>query len=131
MALTHYFNHVLYLSGSQLAEMDRRPFVRCAGRRSYVQKKALSTVKNTSPKISYALKLGSSFALERPITFDSLRNTLQAAYGMIVRERRRYFRYPISVPAAVSKRSPKRLICIVEIASVLLLTVGLLAAVAD
>jgi hypothetical protein len=48
-----------------------------------VQKKSLSTVKNTSPKITYALKVGSSFALERPITFDSLRNTLQAAYGMI------------------------------------------------
>jgi ActR/RegA family two-component response regulator len=52
----------------------------------------------------YALKAGSSFALERPLTFDSLRNTFQAAYGMIVRERRRYFRYPISVPAAVSKK---------------------------
>jgi hypothetical protein len=51
-----------------------------------VQKKSLSTVKNTSPKITYALKVGSSFALERPITFDSLRNTLQAAYGMIGRE---------------------------------------------
>jgi hypothetical protein len=94
---------MLYLSGSQLAEMNRRLFVRCAGRRSYVQKKSLSTVKNTS----------------------------QTAYGMIVRERRHYFRYSISVPAAVSKRSPKWLICIVEIASVLLFAVGLLAAAAD
>jgi ActR/RegA family two-component response regulator len=61
-------------------------------------------ITGNSVETAYALKVGSSFALERPITFDSLRNTLQAAYGMIVRERRRYFRYPISVPAAVSKR---------------------------
>jgi hypothetical protein len=52
MKLTHYFTHVLYLSGSQLAEIDRRLFVRCAGKRSYVQKKSLYTVKNTMPKIS-------------------------------------------------------------------------------
>jgi ActR/RegA family two-component response regulator len=53
---------------------------------------------------AYALKPGSSFALDRPLTFESLRHTLQAAFGMIVRERRRYFRYPISVPAAASKK---------------------------
>jgi ActR/RegA family two-component response regulator len=61
-------------------------------------------ITKSSVETAYALKAGSSFALERPITFDSLRNTLQAAYGMIVRERRRYFRYPISVPAAASKK---------------------------
>jgi ActR/RegA family two-component response regulator len=61
-------------------------------------------ITSSSAETAYALKAGSSFALERPLTFDSLRNTLQAAYGMIVRERRRYFRYPISVPAAVSKK---------------------------
>jgi ActR/RegA family two-component response regulator len=61
-------------------------------------------ITSSSVETAYALKAGSSFALERPLTFDSLRNTLQAAYGMIVRERRRYFRHPISVPAAVSKK---------------------------
>lgn len=61
-------------------------------------------ITGSSADTAYALKAGSSFALERPLTFDSLRNTLQAAYGLIVRERRRYFRYPISVPAATSKK---------------------------
>jgi ActR/RegA family two-component response regulator len=61
-------------------------------------------ITSSSVETAYALKAGSSFALERPLTVDSLRQTLQAAYGMIVRERRRYFRYPISVPAAVSKK---------------------------
>jgi hypothetical protein len=61
-------------------------------------------ITNSSVETAYALKAGSSFALERPLTSDSLRNTLQAAYGLIVRERRRYFRYPISVPAAAFKK---------------------------
>jgi DNA-binding NtrC family response regulator len=61
-------------------------------------------ITGSSVETAYALKAGSSFALERPLTFESLRHTLQAAYGMIVRERRRYFRYPISVPAAASKK---------------------------
>ena len=57
-------------------------------------------ITGNNAETAYALKAGSSFALERPLTFDSIRHTLQAAYGLIVRERRRYFRYPISVPAA-------------------------------
>jgi len=61
-------------------------------------------ITSSSVETAYALKAGSSFALERPLTFESLRHTLQAAYGTIVRERRRYFRYPISVPAAASKK---------------------------
>jgi ActR/RegA family two-component response regulator len=61
-------------------------------------------ITGNSAETAYALKAGSSFALERPLTFDSIRHTLQAAYGLIVRERRRYFRYPISVPAAARRK---------------------------
>ncbi len=61
-------------------------------------------ITGNSAETGYALKAGSSFALERPLTFDSIRHTLQAAYGLIVRERRRYFRYPISVPAAARRK---------------------------
>jgi ActR/RegA family two-component response regulator len=61
-------------------------------------------ITGSSAETAYALKAGSSFALERPLTFDSIRHTLQAAYGLIVRERRRYFRYPISVPAAARRK---------------------------
>jgi ActR/RegA family two-component response regulator len=61
-------------------------------------------ITGSSAETAYALKTGSSFALERPLTFDSIRHTLQAAYGLIVRERRRYFRYPISVPAAARRK---------------------------
>jgi ActR/RegA family two-component response regulator len=61
-------------------------------------------ITGNSAETALALKAGSSFALERPLTFDSIRHTLQAAYGLIVRERRRYFRYPISVPAVARRR---------------------------
>ena len=61
-------------------------------------------ITGSSEETTYALKAGSSFALERPLTSDSIRHTLNAAYGLIVRERRRYFRYPISVPAAARRK---------------------------
>jgi len=61
-------------------------------------------ITSSTTETAHALKAGSSFALERPLTVDSIRNTLNAAYGLIVRERRRYFRYPISVPAAAYRK---------------------------
>jgi ActR/RegA family two-component response regulator len=65
-------------------------------------------ITSSSTETAYALKAGSSFALERPLTPDSIRHTLKVAYGLIVRERRRYFRYPISVPAvAIKKGEPE------------------------
>lgn len=51
-----------------------------------------------------ALKHGFSFALERPLTADCIAHTLRVAYGLIVRERRRYFRCPIVVPAVLSRK---------------------------
>jgi hypothetical protein len=48
-----------------------------------------------------AFQPGSSFVLERPLSEPSVSRTLKAAYGLIVRERRRYFRCPIAVAAEV------------------------------
>jgi CheY-like chemotaxis protein len=44
-----------------------------------------------------------TFVLERPLSMDLVNRILQAAYGMIVRERRRYFRCPVTIPAAISR----------------------------
>jgi hypothetical protein len=41
------------------------------------------------------------FVIERPLSPLSVRGALKAAYGLILRERRRYFRCPISVPVVV------------------------------
>lgn len=42
-----------------------------------------------------------NFVIEKPISTSSVGRTFKAAFGMIVRERRRSFRCPIDVPAAV------------------------------
>jgi hypothetical protein len=42
-----------------------------------------------------------NFVIEKPLSPASLGRTLKAAFGLIVRERRRYFRCPISISAAI------------------------------
>jgi hypothetical protein len=58
-----------------------------------------------SQETAFALRQGFSFVLERPLTPESISHTLKVAYGMIVRERRRYFRYPVVVPAVLSRKN--------------------------
>jgi hypothetical protein len=41
--------------------------------------------------------MGSTFEFVRPLSIDSVSLTLKAAYGLIVRERRRYVRCPVAV----------------------------------
>ena len=63
-----------------------------------------------SDETAEALKSGFSFALERPLNEESIEHTFKVAFGMIVRERRRYFRFPITVPAVVNTRRPEETI---------------------
>ena len=53
-----------------------------------------------------ALAAGANLALEKPISVDKARSSLRAAYGLIMQERRRFFRYPldVAVRVAVSER---------------------------
>ena len=50
-----------------------------------------------------AYKAGSNFVLRRPLSADSIDRNMKVAYGLIVRERRRYFRCPIEIPAVISQ----------------------------
>jgi ActR/RegA family two-component response regulator len=61
------------------------------------------TVSGSLAGTADAFKAGSSFVLERPLTHSSITRTLKAAYGLIVRERRRYFRCPVAVPADIGR----------------------------
>src|SRR6202011_2965261 len=45
------------------------------------------------------MSMGSTFTFVRPLSVESISLTLKAAYGLIVRERRRYFRFPLAGPA--------------------------------
>jgi CheY-like chemotaxis protein len=56
-----------------------------------------------------SLKVRATFVLEKPLTASLIYRTLQAAYGMILQERRRYFRCPITVPVAVQRRSETKI----------------------
>jgi hypothetical protein len=61
----------------------------------------LFTISGSVEGSAGAFKAGSSFVLERPLSAASVNRTLKAAYGLIVRERRRYFRCPITVSANI------------------------------
>jgi CheY-like chemotaxis protein len=48
-----------------------------------------------------AFKEGSNFVLRRPLSLTSIGRHLKVAYGLILRERRRYFRCPVEIPVAI------------------------------
>jgi hypothetical protein len=52
-----------------------------------------------------------AFVLERPLSHDQVFNMFRAAYGMIIRERRRYFRYPVSIGALARIAGPRQVQC--------------------
>ena len=53
------------------------------------------------------VRLDSTFVLPRPLSAESINQILRAAYGLVVRERRRYFRCPLAVPIFVRARQPE------------------------
>jgi CheY-like chemotaxis protein len=60
---------------------------------------------NSSNEMPDAFRAGANFALARPLLATILKRTLSAAYPLMVRERRRYFRYPLQIPVHLSSSS--------------------------
>jgi ActR/RegA family two-component response regulator len=58
-----------------------------------------------------AFRKRAGFFFERPLSTQSIRNTLKPAYGLILRERRRYFRCPISIPVTILRRNMPEVRC--------------------
>jgi ActR/RegA family two-component response regulator len=58
-----------------------------------------------------AFRQKSQFVFERPLSAQSIRKTLKPAYGLILRERRRYFRCPISIPVIIQRESRREIQC--------------------
>jgi hypothetical protein len=52
-----------------------------------------------------AFRRESGFVFERPLSTESIRSTLKPAFELILRERRRYFRCPLSIPVSVRRRT--------------------------
>jgi ActR/RegA family two-component response regulator len=51
------------------------------------------------------------FVFERPVPTQSIRRTLRSAYGLILREQRRYFRCPIAIPITILRRGMLEVRC--------------------
>ena len=59
------------------------------------------TISSGEDQLKSSFKAGANFVLRRPLSVESTTRILKIAYGLIVRERRRYFRYAISIPVAL------------------------------
>jgi hypothetical protein len=58
-----------------------------------------------------AFRRKTGFVFERPVSLRSIRGTLKPAYGLILREQRRYFRCPISNPVTILRRNMPEIRC--------------------
>jgi DNA-binding response OmpR family regulator len=66
------------------------------------QRSIVFAITNGITSVKAAFEMGSNFVLDKPVSFERAARSLRAAHGLILRERRRYFRVPISVSAEVS-----------------------------
>ena len=53
----------------------------------------------------------SGFTFERPFSAQSIRRTLRSSYGLILRERRRYFRSPVTIPVTILRQGMPAVRC--------------------
>jgi len=58
-----------------------------------------------------AFRSKTAFVFERPLSAKSIGSTLRPAYGLILRERRRYFRCPLAISAVILRRSKPEIRC--------------------
>ena len=63
----------------------------------------LLAISNSDAETADAFKGGSNFVLRRPLSYTSIDRTLRVAYGLIVREQRRYFRCPVEIAVAICR----------------------------
>jgi ActR/RegA family two-component response regulator len=59
------------------------------------------TISASDAESASAFKAGSNFVLRRPLSPASIDRSLKVAYGLIVRERRRYFRCAVEIPVGI------------------------------
>ena len=68
-------------------------------------------ISDDDAEVTAAFRKKSQFVFERPLSAQSIRKTLKPAYGLILRERRRYFRYPVSIPIIIRRESMQDVWC--------------------
>jgi ActR/RegA family two-component response regulator len=68
-------------------------------------------ISNNDAAATSAFRQKSQFVFERPLTAESIHKTLKPAFGLILRERRRYFRYPVSLSVIIRRQSRQEIRC--------------------
>jgi len=68
-------------------------------------------ISDDDAEVTAAFRKKSQFVFEGPLSAQSIHKTLKPAYEMILRERRRYFRCPISVPVVIQRKSMQEVRC--------------------
>jgi len=66
---------------------------------------------SASDEESTAVRKRSEFIFERPLSTQSIRRVLKPAYGLILRERRRYFRCPVFTSVTILRPSKIEVRC--------------------
>jgi ActR/RegA family two-component response regulator len=66
------------------------------------QRSIVFAITNGLTSVKAAFEMGSNFVLDKPVSFERATRSLRAAHGLIMRERRRYFRVPVSLSAEIS-----------------------------
>jgi CheY-like chemotaxis protein len=80
-------------------------------RLSPANQKAVTFAISGSDAEGTAFRKKTAFVFERPLSAKSIGNTLRPAYGLILRERRRYFRCPLSISVVILRRSKPEVRC--------------------
>jgi hypothetical protein len=68
-------------------------------------------ISSSDAETTSSLRKRSSFIFERSLSARAVCGTLKSAYGLILRERRRYFRHPIAVPVTVLRQGMPEVRC--------------------
>ena len=68
-------------------------------------------ISNSDAETTAAFRKKAQFVFERPLSPQSIHKILNPAYGLILRERRRYFRCPISLPVIVRREGGQEIRC--------------------
>jgi CheY-like chemotaxis protein len=112
-------------AGVALQALDRRHFEAVVVDLNMYQAKEIMERVRFSPSnqtaTTFALTSGpasapgssssANFVLERPLSAESLSRSLKAAYGIIMRERRRYYRCPVTIPVTVRNQEGQETPC--------------------
>jgi diguanylate cyclase (GGDEF)-like protein/PAS domain S-box-containing protein len=68
-------------------------------------------ISNDDAELTAAFRKKSQFVFERPLSPQSINKTLKPAFGLILRERRRYFRCPVSIPVVIQREGEQEIQC--------------------